>query len=173
MSSPIETRRPGPEPVLFIALCEGATGEASTALRIRFDGSIGKKATYNSVVSSMSKLQIEERRVDDVTVVVLSGQMLLDDGDLAFRRHIAGLLDESRIKILVDLDGVSYIDSSGVGMMVAQLKTVRQRGGDMRLMRLNSRGQRMFTLLKLRSTFEAFDDEAMAMRSFVARPSAT
>jgi anti-sigma B factor antagonist len=64
------------------------------------------------------------------------------------------LLDENRIKILVDLDGVSYIDSSGVGMMVAQLKTVRQRGGDMRLMRLNSRGQRMFTLLKLRSTFE-------------------
>src|SRR5688572_19127445 len=65
----------------------------------------------------MSKLQIEERRVDDVTVVVLTGEMLLDDGDLAFRRHIATLLDDSRVKILVDLDGVSYIDSSGVGMM--------------------------------------------------------
>ena len=142
-------------------------------MRIRFNGSIGKKATYNPVVSSMSKLQIEERRIDDVTVVVLSGEMLLDDGDLAFRRHIAALLNESRIKILVDLDGVTYIDSSGVGMMVAQLKTVRQRGGDMRLMRLNSRGQRMLTLLKLRSTFETFDDEAMALRSFVARPSAT
>jgi anti-sigma B factor antagonist len=121
----------------------------------------------------MSKLQIEERRIDDVTVVVLSGQMLLDDGDLAFRRHIAALINDGRIKVLVDLDGVTYIDSSGVGMMVAQLKTVRQHGGDMRLMRLNSRGQRMLTLLKLRSTFEAFDDEAMAVRSFVARPSAT
>lgn len=121
----------------------------------------------------MSKLQIEERRVDDVTVVVLTGQMLLDDGDLAFRRHIAALLTENRIKLLVDLDGVTYIDSSGVGMMVAQLKMLRQRGGDMRLLRLNSRGQRMFTLLKLRSTFEVFDDEALAVRSFVARPSAT
>src|SRR5262245_6718192 len=120
-------------------------------MRIRSHSAIGQNATYNSVISPMSKLQIEERRVDDVTVVVLSGQMRLDDGDLAFRRHIAGLLDESRIKMLVDLDGVSYIDSSGVGMMVAQLKVVRQRGGDMRLMRLNSRGQRMFTLLKLRS----------------------
>ena len=121
----------------------------------------------------MSKLQIEERRVEDVTVVVLTGEMLLDDGDLAFRRHIATLLDDSRIKILVDLNGVTYIDSSGVGMMVAQLKMVRQRGGDMRLMRLNSRGQRMFTLLKLRSTFETFEDEPMALRSFAARPSAT
>ena len=142
-------------------------------MRIRFHSAIRKKAPYNQWSSDMSKLQIEERRVDDVTVVVLTGQMVLDDGDLAFRHHIAGLLTDSRVKILVDLNGVTYIDSSGVGMMVAQLKTVRQRGGDMRLMRLNSRGQRMFTLLKLRSTFEAFDDEAMAMRSFVARPSAT
>ena len=121
----------------------------------------------------MSKLQIEERRVDEVTVVVLSGEMLLDDGDLAFRRHIAALLNESRIKILVDLDGVTYIDSSGVGMMVAQLKMVQRNGGDIRLLRLNSRGQRLFSLLKLRSTFETFDDEALAVRSFAARPSAT
>jgi anti-sigma B factor antagonist len=121
----------------------------------------------------MSKLQIEERRVDEVTVVVLTGQMLLDDGDLDFRRHIVALLNDSRVKILVDLDGVTYIDSSGVGMMVAQLKMVRQRGGDMRLLRLNSRGQRLLSLLKLRSTFEAFDDEAIAVRSFVVRPGAT
>ena len=142
-------------------------------MRIRFHSAIPKKAAYNLGSPDMSKLQIEERRVDDVTVVVLTGEMLLDDGDLAFRRHIATLLDDSRVKILVDLDGVTYIDSSGVGMMVAQLKMVRQRGGDMRLLRLNSRGQRMFTLLKLRSTFEAFDDEALAVRSFIARPSAT
>ena len=141
-------------------------------MRIRFHSAIRKKAPYNQWSSDMSKLQIEERRVDDVTVVVLTGQMVLDDGDLAFRHHIAGLLTDSRVKILVDLNGVTYIDSSGVGMMVAQLKTVRQRGGDMRLLRLNSRGQRMFTLLKLRSTFEEFDDEAMAVRSFIARPSA-
>ena len=121
---------------------------------------------------SESKLTIEERHDGEVTILDLTGEMLLDDGDLAFRRQIATLLEDNRVKILVDLDGVTYIDSSGVGMMVAQLKMVRQRGGDMRLLRLNSRGQRMFTLLKLRSTFEAFDDEALAVRSFIARPSA-
>jgi anti-sigma B factor antagonist len=121
----------------------------------------------------MSKLQIEERAVEDVTVLMLTGEILLDDGDLAFKRQVDALLNGGRVKILVDLDGVSYIDSSGVGMMVAQLKAVQRRGGDIRLLRLNSRGQRLFSLLKLRSTFETFDDEALAVRSFAARPSAT
>jgi anti-sigma B factor antagonist len=121
----------------------------------------------------MSKLQIEERAVEDVTVLVLTGEILLDDGDLVFKRYVDGLVAKSRIKILLDLDGVSYIDSSGVGMMVAQLKMVQRNGGDIRLLRLNSRGQRLFSLLKLRSTFETFDDEALAVRSFTARPSAT
>jgi anti-sigma B factor antagonist len=120
----------------------------------------------------MSKLHIETRHVDDVTVLVLSGEMLLDDGDLAFRRQIDRLVNDRRVKILVDLDGVTTIDSSGIGMMVAQLKLVQKRGGDIRLMRLNSRGQRLFGMLKLRTTFETFDDEAMAVRSFAARPGA-
>jgi anti-sigma B factor antagonist len=142
--------------------------EASTAMRIRIDSAKRKKR-----IEDVSKLQIEERSVDDVTVVILTGQMVLDDGDLAFRRQIDTLVQSSRLKILVDLAGVTYIDSSGVGMMVAQLKMVQQSGGDIRLLRLNSRGQRLFGLLKLRTTFETFDDEALAVRSFVRRPSAT
>ena len=51
----------------------------------------------------MSKLQIEERHVDDVTVIVLTGEMLLDDGDLAFRRQVETLANSGRLKILVDL----------------------------------------------------------------------
>jgi anti-sigma B factor antagonist len=142
--------------------------EASTAIRIRIDSAKRKKR-----IEDVSKLQIEERSVDDVTVVILTGQMVLDDGDLAFRRQIDTLVQSRRLKILVDLAGVTYIDSSGVGMMVAQLKMVQQSGGDIRLLRLNSRGQRLFGLLKLRTTFETFDDEALAVRSFVRRPSAT
>jgi len=120
----------------------------------------------------VSKLQIEERHIDDVTVIVLSGEMLLDDGDLAFRRQVETLANSGRLKILVDLEAVTQIDSSGVGMMVAQLKMVQRRGGDIRLLRLNARGQRLFGLLKLRSTFETYDDEALAVSSFARRPSA-
>jgi anti-sigma B factor antagonist len=117
-----------------------------------------------------SKLHIDERDLDDVTLLVLTGEMLLDDGDLAFRRRIHELVERGRVKILVDLADVTYIDSSGVGMMAAKLKTVRDSGGDMRLLRLNARGNRLLSVAKLHTAFEIFQDEALARRSFELRP---
>ena len=119
-----------------------------------------------------SKLQIAEREVLGITVLTLSGEMLLDDGDLAFGRLVNNLIARGCVKIVVDLHDVTYIDSSGVGMMAAKLKDVRKKGGDLRLMRLNRQGQRLLSVVKLRSTFEVFDDETMALVSFGYRPNA-
>ena len=119
---------------------------------------------------SDSKLHIDERTINDVTLLVLTGEILLDDGDLVFRRCIHDLIDRGKVKILVDLAAVTYIDSSGVGMMAAKLKTVRDKGGDIRIVRLNTRGQRLFSVAKLHTAFEIFNDEAMALRSFELRP---
>ena len=118
-----------------------------------------------------TKLTIEERLHEDVAVLMLNGQMLLDDGDLAFGRRVSDLTGRGIVKIVVDLGGVTYIDSSGVGMMAAKLKHVRERGGDIRLLHLTSRGQRLLGMLKILLVFETFDDEAAAVRSFSARPS--
>ncbi len=109
---------------------------------------------------------MEERHVDDVTILVLTGQMLLDDGDLAFGKRIRDLVERGRAKVLLDLGGVTYIDSSGVGMLVAKLKTLRERGGDMRLLHLNRRAESLLGMLKLLVVFETFQDEAAAVRSF-------
>ena len=114
----------------------------------------------------MSKLAIEDRRHDDVTVLVLSGQMLLDDGDLAFRKVIHDLVDRGRVKVVLELAGVTYIDSAGIGMIAGKLKTVRERGGDMKLANLSTRGQRVFGMAKLLVLFEAFESEADAVKSF-------
>ena len=84
-----------------------------------------------------SKLTMEERQAGDVTVLVLTGQMLLDDGDLAFGKRIRDLVDRGFKKVVLDLGGVTYIDSSGVGMLVAKLKTLKDNGGDMRLLNPN------------------------------------
>ena len=116
-----------------------------------------------------SKLAIDERDEGDVTVLTLTGEITLDDGDLSFRRHIHDLLDRGRTKIVVDLGNVTYIDSSGVGMMAAKLKTVRERGGDLRLARISRRSQRLLGMMKLLIAFETFDDEAGAVRSFAWR----
>ena len=113
-----------------------------------------------------SKLTIEERDAGDVTVLVLAGQMLLDDGDLAFGRRIRDLVDRGRVKVVLDLGGVSYIDSSGVGMLAAKLKTLKEKGGDLKLLHLSPRAESLFGMLKLFIAFERFDDEAAALRSF-------
>ena len=119
-----------------------------------------------------SKLQIAERETLGITILTLSGQMLLDDGDLAFGKYVNTLVARGCVKILLDLAAVTYIDSSGVGMMAAKLKDVRKHGGDIRLLRLNKQGQRLLSVVKLRSTFEVFEDETMALLSFGHRPNA-
>ncbi len=116
--------------------------------------------------ATASKLQIEERRIGDVTLLALSGEMLVDDGDLALRQRIHELLDQGQAKILVDLAGMTHIDSAGVGMLVAKQKTVRERGGDVKLMHLTDRSQRLLALMKLASVFEVFENEDEAVRSF-------
>ena len=117
-----------------------------------------------------SRLQIAEHQVDDVTVLVLSGEMLVDDGDLAFGRKIVELIARGQVKLIIDLAAVSHIDSSGVGMMVAKAKAVRAAHGDMKLVRLTSRTQRLLSMMKLVLVFETFDDEASAVRSYSWKP---
>ena len=114
-----------------------------------------------------SKLQIAERQVGDVTVLTLTGQITLDDGDLAFGRRVDDLVfKQGRLKILIDLGGITYIDSSGVGMMAAELRNIQAKGGVLKLLHLAGRTQRILGMMKLMTVFETFDDEALAIRSF-------
>ena len=113
-----------------------------------------------------SKLDIQERQDGDVTVLTLTGEITLDDGDLLFRKRVHDLLDQGRTKLVVDMAGVTYIDSAGVGMLAAKLKTVREKGGDLKLARISSKGQRVLGMMKLLLAFETFDDEASAIKSF-------
>jgi anti-sigma B factor antagonist len=115
---------------------------------------------------TVSKLTIAEHDADDVTVLTLTGQMLLDDGDLAFRKRIHELIDGGRCKIVLEMAGVTYIDSAGIGMIAGKLKTLRESGGDMKLATLSTRGQRVFGMAKLLVMFETFDTEAEAVKSF-------
>ena len=113
-----------------------------------------------------SKLAIAEREAGDVTILKLSGQLVLDDGDLAFRKTIHDLVERGRTKVVVDLEAVTYIDSAGIGMVVSKLKTLRERGGDMKLLNLNLRGLRVFGITKLMFVFDTFNSEEMAVKSF-------
>lgn len=124
------------------------------------------RATIPSVIDPPSKLTIVERRVEDVVVLGMSGALTLDDGDVTLRKHIHALLEEGCNRILLDLEGVVTVDSAGVGMLVAKLKTVHDQGGDMKLLHLSTRSSRVLNSMKVLSAFESFEDESLALQSF-------
>lgn len=113
-----------------------------------------------------SKLSIVARDTGDVTVLVLAGEMLLDDGDLALKAEIQRLLSVQRTKIVVDLCHLSFIDSAGMGMLVSRQRAVREAGGDLKLLHVTGRCARVLGLMKLNSVFEIFEHEEEAVRSF-------
>ena len=113
-----------------------------------------------------SKLTIDERTEGEITILTLRGEITVDAGDIAFGRYVDGLILAGRVKIVVNLAEVTYIDSAGVGMMVAELKMVREAGGVMKLSNLTARSYHLLAMMKLKMVFDIFDDEAAAVASF-------
>ena len=118
------------------------------------------------ILDAPSNLRIAERHDGDVTILALTGTLLVDDGELTLRKRIHELIDAGRTRIVLDLAGVTSIDSSGFGMMVAKLNTVRAHGGDIRLVHVTGRSLRLLSTMKILAVFRTFDDEAAAIASF-------
>lgn len=110
-------------------------------------------------------LQLAQRAVGDVTVLTLSGRLVLEDGD-AFRDAVDALVQQGRIKLLLDVRDVTYIDSSGLGLLVSKYVSARRRGGDVKLLHLTPRSLHLLEITHLTEVFETFDSEAEAIRSF-------
>src|SRR5688500_13810777 len=117
-------------------------------------------------------MKLTERRAGDVTLLDLQGRLVLDDGDTALREHVNDLVSQGRLKIVVNLKEVVYIDSCGLGVLIARLVSVRNKGGDLRLLHLSPRTHRVFEISKLESVFESFVSEEEAVASFKRRPGA-
>ena len=113
-----------------------------------------------------SKLAIAEREVGDVTILTLSGQILVDDGDLAIKKKVLELIARGRMHLLLDLGEVSHIDSAGFGTIASKAMLMRHQHGDLKLLHVTPRSQRLIAMMRLNGTFETFDDEEEAIRSF-------
>jgi len=111
-------------------------------------------------------LEITERAAGDVVVLELKGRMVLEGGELALKAYVDRLVQEGRRKIVLDLRGVSYIDSAGLGMLVAKYASVRRNGGDVRLVHVTERSNRLLSITKLVTVFRMFESEAEAVASF-------
>jgi anti-sigma B factor antagonist len=113
-------------------------------------------------------MQIEERVVGGVTILDLSGKMTLGEGDELLREKIASLVNAGQKNLLLNLEGVPYIDSAGLGEMVRSYTTVSRQGGKLKLLNLTKRIEDLLSITKLLTVFETFDSEAEAIQSYSA-----
>jgi anti-sigma B factor antagonist len=111
---------------------------------------------------------IEERIVGDVTILDLKGKMTLGEGDELLKDKINSLIHQGQKKLLLNLEGVPYIDSAGLGEIVRTYTTVSRQGGSLKLVNLTKRITDLLSITKLLTVFETFDEEAEALKSFQA-----
>ncbi|MGE5488834.1 MAG: STAS domain-containing protein [bacterium] len=111
-------------------------------------------------------LNFDIRHVSDVAIVDLGGRLTLGEASGTLRKTIKELLGEGHRNILLNLAGVSYIDSSGLGELVGAFATVANRGGALKLLNLQKRVNELMQVTKLLTVFETFTDENAAVRSF-------
>jgi anti-sigma B factor antagonist len=110
----------------------------------------------------------------EVIIVVASGKLTLGEGASTLRTKIRELVASGSRRIVLNLADVSYMDSSGMGELIAAHTTVTTAGGEIKLLNLAKRVHDLLKLTKLYTVFEAFEDEASAVDSFwVVKPTGT
>jgi anti-sigma B factor antagonist len=111
-------------------------------------------------------MQIEERIVGEVTILDLKGKMTLGEGDELLKDKINSLIHQGQKNLLLNLEGVPYIDSAGLGEIVRTYTTVSRQGGALKLVNLTKRITDLLSITKLLTVFETFDQEKDAVASF-------
>lgn len=110
--------------------------------------------------------------IDGVVVLSASGRLVLGEATTLFRQAIEELINRGNLNIVLNLGEVHHIDSSGLGELVTAYTTLKNRGGALKLLRLNKRGEDLMQLTKLYTIFEVFTSEEEAIRSFGSAPAA-
>ena len=114
----------------------------------------------------MAELDLKERQAGDVTILDLTGEVRIGEGSISLRDAIRNLADTGKKKLLLNLAGVKYMDSSGIGELIANYTTVKRQGGQLKLLNLTDRIQNLLVITKLLTVFDAYDNEAEALKSF-------
>ena len=111
-------------------------------------------------------MKASNRQVSGITVVDLSGRITLGEGSTVLREAVKDLLGKGQRKILLNLGDVTYIDSSGIGELVSAFTSVRNQGGDLKLLNLTKKVHDLLQITKLYTVFDVKDDEAAAVKAF-------
>ena len=111
-------------------------------------------------------MKTSTRQLNGVTVVDLSGRITLGEGSVVLRDTVRDLIGQGEKRILLNLGEVTYIDSSGIGELVSAFTTVRNQGGELKLLNLTKKVHDLLQITKLYTVFDVKDDEASAVKAF-------
>jgi anti-sigma B factor antagonist len=111
-------------------------------------------------------MKVSTRQVDGITILDLSGRITLGEGSVQLRDSVRDLLSKGSKHILLNLGDVNYIDSSGIGELVSAYTTVRNQGGELKLLNLTKKVHDLLQITKLYTVFDIKDDEASAIAAF-------
>ena len=111
-------------------------------------------------------LKMTSREVDGVTVVALDGRIVLGEESNALREKIKSMVAEGKKKTVLNMDGVTFIDSAGLGTLVAAHHSAKAQGASLRLCHLGTKFQEVLQITKLMTIFDVYNTEAEAVASF-------
>ncbi len=117
-------------------------------------------------------LKTTTREVDGVTVVALDGRIVLGEESNALRERVKSLVAEGKKKIVLNMANISFIDSAGLGTLVAAHHSAKGQGASLRLCHLGAKFSEVLQITKLMTIFEVYNTEAEAVASFTTSPSA-
>lgn len=113
-------------------------------------------------------MEIQERTIQDVVVLDLTGKLTIGEGDELLKERISNLIQQGHRNLLLNLEGVPYVDSAGLGEIVRTYTTVSRQGGKLKLVNLTKRITDLLAITKLLTVFETYESEDEAVKSFSA-----
>jgi len=112
-------------------------------------------------------MEIEERAIGAVMVIRVTGDITLNKGgDVILKDKINSVLQQGHKKLLLDLGGVAYVDSAGLGQLVQVKVTASRSGAELKLLNITKRLQDLLVVTRLSTVFDSYEDEAAALASF-------
>jgi anti-sigma B factor antagonist len=112
-------------------------------------------------------MQLEQRMAGDVAIITVNGDITLNKGgDVLLKDKVQSLIQQGNKNIVIDLGGVAYVDSAGLGQLVHAYATTKNKGGALKLLNVTKKLQDLLVVTKLLTVFDTFDNESAALSSF-------
>ena len=112
------------------------------------------------------KMQAATRQIGDISAIYVRGRITVGEGNIMLREVVAGLVESGNKRILLNLQGVEYVDSGGLGELVRTHTTLQKVGGQLKMVNVNQRVQELLKVTSLHKVFDIYKDEASAVQSF-------